>query len=42
MKEIAWSCQNKFFKVSGSFSRGRPRTTWNEVKSEKESPQGFS
>ena len=33
MKEIAWSGQNKIFKVSGSFSRGRPRNTWNKVTS---------
>ena len=42
MKEIAWSGQNIIFKVSSSFSRERPRNTWNEVTSKKESHQGFN
>ena len=42
MKEIAWSGQNKIFKVSGSSSRGRPRNTWNEVTGKNESHQGLS
>ena len=42
MKEFAWPDQNKIFKVSDSFSKGRPRNTWNEVASKKESHQGFS
>ena len=42
MKEIAWSGQNKIFKVSDSFSRGQPRNAWNEVTIKKEKHQGFS
>ena len=31
MEESAWCSKWGTFKVSGSFSRGRPRKTWNEV-----------
>ena len=31
MEETAWSSKYRTFKVSRSFSRGRPRKTWDEV-----------
>ena len=31
MEKSAWSHKCRTFKVSGSFSRGRLRKTWNEV-----------
>ena len=31
MEESTWSSKCRTFNVSGSFSRGRPRKTWNEV-----------
>ena len=31
MEENAWSSKCRTFKVSGSFPRGRPRKTWNEL-----------
>ena len=42
MKEIPSSGKNIIFKVSGSFPRGSPRNTWNEVTSKKQSHQGSS
>ena len=31
MEESAWCNKCRNFKVSGSFPRGRPSKTWNEV-----------
>ena len=31
MEENVWSSKSRTFKVSGSFSLGRPRKIWNEV-----------
>ena len=31
MEESAWCNKCRNFKVSGSFLRGRPSKTWNEV-----------
>ena len=31
MEENAWSSKSRTFKVSGSFPRGRPSKTWNEI-----------
>ena len=31
--EKSWSSECRTFKVNGSFSRGRPRKSWSEVRS---------